>query len=713
MPENITDERSPVKSLKRKNLSPPQKELEELLQRAPELEPYRDSMGLRIIALLRALSQENGIAVYIAEKDGSPEYRARSPEWITDRIAKSEPIAGIGSFITAWLSKQKWPFPAISVQPKEFLGELSDSQAFVDLADKIRRDEALGDLTFKASRALFKEAGDASLGLWASVMYGSLAATEERIIPLLPDFSGMSEAYIRSGLADEFAENGNLTASDIFKGYRQTPGRIAKKIEWLLADEPRAIPLEDGGGFREYQDSEKLKVQKYRLQALKIYGSSIDTLMRPEVTEVIDAGGELKPALCSAIGCKAEHLNIVASATGSLMDTLYGPCLGDRMAKDIAYHDIERSSWAGVKAAKDWSTTIWHQRARMNAGFDLIRPDFMRSDEARDTVRSIWNDLIEPVIDDEVMKYSLSQEEVRECFEPRHDSGSFYHFRNARTFGHDGILQNAKKRDAFSSVLKIFRTAVIGPRKLGGFKEGVDRFHAFAASMEALKHEILQKRPGWPGLLVKPWKSACGRFEIKDLTTAGALVEEGLALHHCVGGYYDQCRKGQTKILSVSRDGEKAATVEIHTRLNEKGVVDPKSLQVIQFKSAHNAKPDRELQEILRAAMGSITSGGHKIKSRDIADFQKFVQSTETAYSSNVSQATLKTADKVFPAFRDTILPGCLPGETHREWMERTGLYSAIRETVRVAVENYFPGHPVVRDASSDLPHVPRPTRLG
>ena len=41
------------------------------------------------------------------------------------------------------------------------------------------------------------------------------------------------------------------------------------------------------------------------------------------------------------------------------------------------------------------------------------------------------------------------------------------------------------------------------------------------------------------------------------------LSKEGLALHHCVGGYVNQCANGYSRIFSIQKDGEQVSTLEL------------------------------------------------------------------------------------------------------------------------------------------------------
>ena len=64
------------------------------------------------------------------------------------------------------------------------------------------------------------------------------------------------------------------------------------------------------------------------------------------------------------------------------------------------------------------------------------------------------------------------------------------------------------------------------------------------------------------------WDSALGTTELDEYTAVPLgseyhLYQESLAMHHCVIGYGPQCAQGNSRIFSILKDGEPAATTEI------------------------------------------------------------------------------------------------------------------------------------------------------
>jgi hypothetical protein len=55
-------------------------------------------------------------------------------------------------------------------------------------------------------------------------------------------------------------------------------------------------------------------------------------------------------------------------------------------------------------------------------------------------------------------------------------------------------------------------------------------------------------------------------FEFIQMRTAQDLVDEGTAMHHCIGSYADKCANGRSIIFSMRKDGKGYVTIELNTR---------------------------------------------------------------------------------------------------------------------------------------------------
>lgn len=86
-----------------------------------------------------------------------------------------------------------------------------------------------------------------------------------------------------------------------------------------------------------------------------------------------------------------------------------------------------------------------------------------------------------------------------------------------------------------------------------------------------------------------------GDFEIVPLLTASALVEEGIAMMHCVGTYVNHVAHGECRIYSLRRQGQRVATMEVRIGVSS-GLP-----RVTQLKGLQNAAQPREVWEIATA----------------------------------------------------------------------------------------------------------------
>jgi hypothetical protein len=216
--------------------------------------------------------------------------------------------------------------------------------------------------------------------------------------------------------------------------------------------------------------------------------------------------------------------------------------------------------------------------------------------------------------------------------------------------------------------------AVVGPRGPKAFGEAARLWHRRAASAAALRNENQTDRPGWPALC-PPWTSPCGSIAIVPLTSARALVEEGNAHQHCVGGYYDQCRSGNTQILSLRVRGVPAVTAEI---LLDRGI---SSLRVGQFKGLHDQVPDDPaLHQAMREFLRDIRAGAHPLNLRELRAYRTWAAAHLGGWNSH--QLPIAHARAAFPLYLP-LLPRGTPPDFDR-WCDtsglRTGLIAALRD---------------------------------
>lgn len=132
-----------------------------------------------------------------------------------------------------------------------------------------------------------------------------------------------------------------------------------------------------------------------------------------------------------------------------------------------------------------------------------------------------------------------------------------------------------------------------------GIRTGVQRAYEHAAARVtearlaelARDYRVLREPPAWR-------LGARARF----LATAAALVEEGKAMKHCVGGYASAVQSGRSVIVSI-RCGSHRSTAE----LSRSGLV-------LQHHAQGNAAPDRICVSILGSILrrNGLAKGGSR-----------------------------------------------------------------------------------------------------
>jgi hypothetical protein len=107
----------------------------------------------------------------------------------------------------------------------------------------------------------------------------------------------------------------------------------------------------------------------------------------------------------------------------------------------------------------------------------------------------------------------------------------------------------------------------------------------------------------WPPVLDAPWQH--DQRAIVELTSREQLRTEGQAMAHCVGGYAEMCRSGNSMIVSL-RDGSGAplSTAELQVHDGAPRVT------VTQHRAASNAAPAPACADALRALLAHLERGG-------------------------------------------------------------------------------------------------------
>lgn len=109
------------------------------------------------------------------------------------------------------------------------------------------------------------------------------------------------------------------------------------------------------------------------------------------------------------------------------------------------------------------------------------------------------------------------------------------------------------------------------------------------------------------------WKDK--KYIIRPAASTEELIEEGKALHHCVGGYAERHAKGETTILFVRTN--KAPDKPLYT-MEVKG--SPKSgWKMVQIRGSMNAVPPEEVRMMVRIFLDEVNARGSKKKARKTA----------------------------------------------------------------------------------------------
>lgn len=122
------------------------------------------------------------------------------------------------------------------------------------------------------------------------------------------------------------------------------------------------------------------------------------------------------------------------------------------------------------------------------------------------------------------------------------------------------------------------------------------RWHA--AQVEASTRSAAAGGVKWPGMLRSPFVHE--GIEIVELTTGAALRKEGIAMSHCVSMYQGYCLQGQSRVLSIRRNGVRLSTVEL------KRVDSPRGFVVAQHYRESNLPAPSEATGALNAWLGAV-----------------------------------------------------------------------------------------------------------
>lgn len=419
------------------------------------------------------------------------------------------------------------------------------------------------------------------------------------------------------------------------------PG-LSDTLQWLLAPEYSG-------------DARRPVVLTRRGQAFSLYGSLVRTLREAEITATIDRGEPLAPVLAHRLSLTEAELRAFRGARSAAESVVQWDDFGNA-ARRLKAYPAPQHEWPGgglPDRAFAWVNSPWlgsHQT-------HLIRPDYFIEGEpqVQDALLALKDDLLRPLVAD------------RMGAGPRGSSVQIF----AGALRFPDKLHTSGDYRAFLGGL---HRAIVGPRKAKAFQQAVVLWHRRAASLSALRHERSAKRPGWPPLCA-PWRSVDKSYEMVALTSAADLVVEGNEMRHCVGGYYDVCRRGDTQILSLRRDGQRVATAELMLE----GDIDDPSLRVGQFKAVDNGRPKPDLHDALRVFLRDVRSGAHPINLVRLGRYRRRMRKAGD-YVWRADALPIAHAREAYSLYRP-LLPRNAPA-TFDDWSVESGLVDTIDRAI-------------------------------
>jgi hypothetical protein len=414
---------------------------------------------------------------------------------------------------------------------------------------------------------------------------------------------------------------------------------LTPNAEWLLATQLSGDPSRPGILVR-------------RAQALAVYGSLVSALKQPAVTEVIDCGAPLAPAL-------ARHLELTNAELGAFRgarDVRTSIEQWDDFAvaaRRLKAYSVPRHEWPGARhpdRPAAWANSPWLRSHNTH----LIRPDYLDAKDAgvQDAIVALKDDLLRPLAADR-LSLLVTRTNVVGLFASELD-----------------FPERLRTTAEYRAFLAGLHRAIVGTRKPKAFVAAAALWHRRAASLSALRHEHRSDRPGWPALCA-PWRSRDGRYEVVALTSASDLVIEGNEMQHCVGGYYDVCRRGDTQILSLRRDERRAATVEIVLE----GPIEAPTLKIGQFKAVRNTRPADDLHDALRDFLRDVRSQAHAMNAALLARYRRRMRKRGD-YAWRSEALPLEHAREAYPLYRP-LLPRPVAA-SFDQWCAESGLIHTI-----------------------------------
>ncbi len=387
-----------------------------------------------------------------------------------------------------------------------------------------------------------------------------------------------------------------------------------------------------------------------RRQALETYGAIVSVLFENLVTEAIDQARPLNPLLCDRLKIEPAHLRRLRGAR-ALTATLKDYSDYASAVRELSAHSVPLAEWPTRDA---WADSRWLKAH----SYSLFRIDYVgEQPEPRDAINALTDDILQPIAAERARALGFTKARMHTSFQ--------------RGFWPPQTLSEPDR----CKFLTALRFAIIGSRGLKSFHEAVTRWHRRAASLAAMRHEQTAETPGWKALC-PIWNASDGIHRLIPLTSAAELVAEGNALQHCVGGYYQECRRGDTQILSLRAADDHAATLELILSGDPGTTL---SIRAGQFRTFGDKRPPEDLHDIVRTFLDDIKTGKHPVARAEIAAYRKKMR-REYDHAWQSGPLSMDHARNAWPLYR-ALLPRGAP-EDFDSWCESSGLNSAFDQMI-------------------------------
>jgi|GEM_PF-6144650 len=426
---------------------------------------------------------------------------------------------------------------------------------------------------------------------------------------------------------------------------------------------------------RHDQDSLR-KIVAYRMQASLVYAAVEPVLREPAITALIDQGKPINDALATRLGAskiaRAEIRRI--GQEQELGTNIYGKDWGrtNKTIRHLCLYDEPISRWESfsdrMKSDRGWAAGRQPNPGYHAHDWHYVSPVFAtQTTEILDVVRAFQTDAVMPL-----MRMVCGQE-----------AGKIHNSIGAYAFSDRSAATPDPRYEAAIDLLRTINKAIIGNSQPTGFAKAAMEVHRFTASLAALRQEVIGDTPAWPALF-PAWKSEDGRFEILPLTSAANLVEEGLAMEHCVGGYDNQCRTGRTHIFSVRVAGQREATLEV--KLDFGLTAGGARMHIGQCKGRLNQNPVASATQAVKEFMAAIEAKEIKPRIKAVLAYQGVLggQSEEMQQRQGMDAAQ---AEGLWGVYRDFLIPNATPTTTLLQWAQETGVIAAMERYRDATVE--------------------------